>query len=343
MRITVSKVYILCYYKPNPSYQARCSHPMKILFISNNRIGDAILSTGLLAWLVDKYRDADFTVVAGPAAVPLFTDLPQLERLIPFTKQPWAGHWLSLWRSCIGTRWDLVVDLRGSAIAWLLWTRARAVNRPQSSQEHRVVQLARVLRLATPPDPRIWCGDAHLQAAEKLVPGDGPYLAIGPTANWIGKQWPADRFAELCKRLTAPQGLFPRARIMVFGGPGETAAAQPVLRAIPDGQRIDLVGKLDLLTVYACLRKASLYVGNDSGLMHLAAAAGVPTLGLFGPSKETHYAPWGAHAMPVRGTQTFEDIVGAPGYDYHSGQTYMSALSIERVERAVRELMVRIS
>ncbi len=68
---------------------------------------------------------------------------------------------------------------------------------------------------------------------------------------------------------------------------------------------IDLVGKVDLLTAYACLKRARLFVGNDSGLMHLAAAAGAPTLGLFGPSDERLYAPWGPRARVLRGPRDF--------------------------------------
>lgn len=315
---------------------------MKVLFITSNRIGDAILSSGLLGWLVDNYRDATFTVAAGPAAAPLFSDIPRLEKLVTISKQPYAGHWRELWWACATTRWELVVDLRGSAISWLLWTKARMVYRPQFTQEHRVVQLARVLGLDTPLQPRIWCSGVRWDRAAQLVPESNvPLLALGPAANWCGKQWPAGRFAELTLRLTAPDGPFPGARVMLFGGPGEREMALPLLHAIPQANCIDLIGRVDLLTAYACLRKAALYIGNDSGLMHLAAAAGIPTLGLFGPSKEVHYAPWGTHAMAVRGPQSFEDIISAPGYDHRSGQSYMTALSVDRVYRAVNELLAR--
>lgn len=315
---------------------------MKVLFITSNRIGDAILSSGLLGWLVDTYRNASFTVAAGPAAAPLFSDIPRLEKIITLSKQPHAGHWRSLWLACVRTRWEIVVDLRGSAISWLLWTRTRAVYRPQVTQEHRVVQLARVLGLDTPLQPRIWCSGIRWDSADNLIrEGSSPLLAIGPTANWRGKQWPAERFAELIVRLTALDGPFPGSRVMLFGGPGEQEMAQPLVRAIPENKCIDLIGRVDLLTAYTCLRKAALYVGNDSGLMHLAAAAGIPTLGLFGPSKEVHYAPWGPHAMAVRGTQSFEDIISAPGYDHRSGQTYMTSLTVERVYDAVSELLAR--
>ncbi|MEQ1890174.1 MAG: glycosyltransferase family 9 protein [Alphaproteobacteria bacterium] len=315
---------------------------MKVLFITSNRIGDAILSSGLLGVLVDTYRDASFTIAAGPASAPLFTDIPRLDRLITIPKLPYAGHWRKLWLGCATTSWDIVVDLRGTAISWLLWTKARAVYRPQFTQEHRVVQLARVLKLDTPAQPRIWCSGVRWDRAANLVPDSGgPLLALGPAANWCGKQWPAARFVELVARLTATDGLYPGARVMLFGGPGENEMAQPLVRAIPEARRIDLIGRVDLLTAYACLRKAALYIGNDSGLMHLAAAAGIPTLGLFGPSKEVHYAPWGPHALAVRGPQSFEDIIGAPGYDHRSGQSYMTALTVDRVYQAVTELLTR--
>lgn len=313
---------------------------MKILFITSNRIGDAILSTGLLAWLVDTYRVARFTVAAGPAAAPIFADIPRLDRLIPFAKEPHAGHWRRLWKECAGTRWDLVVDLRGSAIGWLLWTRRRAIYRPQFTQEHRVVQLARVLKLDPPPQPRIWCSGVRWDAANRLLPDRGPLLALGPAANWRGKQWPAGRFAELVSHLIAPEGELPGARLLLLGGPGEEEMARPLLQAFPD-QCIDLIGRMDLLTTYACLRRAACYIGNDSGLMHLAAAAGIPTLGLFGPSKEVHYAPWGPHTMAVRGSQSFDDIISAPGYDHLSGQSYMTSLSVTRVYQAAVELLSR--
>ena len=315
---------------------------MKVLFVTSNRIGDAVLSTGLLGWLVDHYREASFTIAAGPAAAPLFMDIPRLDNVISLPKKPYAGHWRTLWRACAPQVWELVVDLRGSALAWLLWTRSRAVFRPQFTEEHRAVQLARVLGLDTPPQPRIWCSGVRWDRAAHLVPeSDAPLLAFGPAANWCGKQWPANRFAELAARLTAPSGPYPGARILLMGGPGEQEMAQPLLRAIPPGRAIDLVGRVDLLTAYACLRKAVLYIGNDSGLMHLAAAAGIPTLGLFGPSREVHYAPWGPHAMAVRGPQSFEDIISTPGYDHRSGQTYMTGLSVDRVYHAVTELLAR--
>ncbi len=73
--------------------------------------------------------------------------------------------------------------------------------------------------------------------------------------------------------------------------------AAPLLTALHDA--IDLVGKLTLPEAAACLARCALFVGNDSGLMHLAAAAGAPTLGLFGPTPAQEYAPAGPRATAV--------------------------------------------
>ncbi len=113
-------------------------------------------------------------------------------------------------------------------------------------------------------------------------------IGLGPTANWAGKVWPAERFVALFHAL---QAALPGARAAVFAGPGaaERAMAAPVLAALPDA--IDLAGRLTLPEAAACLARCRLFVGNDSGLMHLAAAAGTPTLGLFGPTPASEYAP----------------------------------------------------
>ena len=95
---------------------------------------------------------------------------------------------------------------------------------------------------------------------------------------------------------------------MVLGGPDDGKLAASLKDVVMRGQLIDLTGDVDLLTAYACLKRARLFIGNDSGTMHLAAAAGVPTLGLFGPSDERLYGPWGRHAASSRGPRSFEQI-----------------------------------
>src|ERR1700691_1574571 len=266
---------------------------MKILFVTATRIGDAVLSTGLLAYLIGRYPGASITVAAGPLAAPLFEAVPGLKRIIVVDKKKFALHWAKIYLAVAAARWDLVIDLRGSAIAYLLWAGERRTAAKGNSEEHRVRQLARLFDLDPPPAPQLWLAPKHIAVAAILMPPEKPFLAIGPAANWRGKEWRAERFAELAKRLTSAQGPLPGARVAVLAALHERAQAQPVIDALPPGQAVDLVGRADLLTAGAVLRRAALFVGNDTGLMHIAAAAGAPTLGLFGPSLASHYGTWG--------------------------------------------------
>src|SRR5262249_17727274 len=98
---------------------------MNILFVTATRIGDAALSPGLLSHLVETRPGARLTIAAGPLAAPLFEGVPGLARLIAVEKRSFSLHWPLLWAKVAAQRWDLVVDLRGSALAWLLSSRER--------------------------------------------------------------------------------------------------------------------------------------------------------------------------------------------------------------------------
>ena len=290
----------------------------RILFITANRIGDAILSTGVLAHLVEVYPDARFTIACGPVATDIFRAVPQLDRIISMRKQKHHGHWLALWRACINTEWDLIVDLRNSIVSRLLHAKARAYRPAHNTGHHRVEDNAQALRLSPSPDPKIWLDDESLAMAAKIVPSGEKLFALGPTANWPAKQWPCFNFIHLAKRLTASDGVFAKSKILVVAAPNEREQIVPLFNALPSEQIVDCVGH-DLLTVAACLQKCSFFIGNDSGLMHLSAAVGTPTLGLFGPGYEKVYGPWGAKASYVRTIESTAQLLEKeeyPGADY---------------------------
>lgn len=315
---------------------------MRILFITATRVGDAVLSTGLLRHLIDTHPGARVTVACGPAAASLFEAVPGLERLVVLDKMLWSLHWLGLWALTAGRVWDVLVDLRNSSMYYTLPARKRFRMGRSRDDAHRVVQLARVIGLQdAPPAPCIWLTGAHRTLAARLIPAGGPVLAIGPTANWRAKTWPGDHFVELAGRLTGPDGILPGARVAIFGRDDERPQALGLIDSIPAERRIDLVGNLDLSQVAACLERTAFYVGNDSGLMHLAAAAGVPTLGLFGPSREDLYAPWGARTALARTPQSFADIF-PPHFDHRASDSLMGSLSVDVVERTARALWDRI-
>jgi ADP-heptose:LPS heptosyltransferase len=313
---------------------------LNILFITSTRIGDAVLSTSLLDHVIRTHPGARVTIACGPAAAPLFEAVPGLSRIIVMRKRRAALHWLDLWCQVVPKAWSVVVDLRASAIAWLLIADERRVFRPRPAERvHRMVQLGRVFDLPVPPSPHLWTASSHEVAAASIIPTT-PVLALGPTANWRGKTWRAERFAALVERLTGRDGILPNAPVAAFGAPNEREAARPVLEAIPAARRIDLVGHAELLTVYACLKRCAFYVGNDSGLMHIAAAANIPTLGLFGPSRAENYAPWGDKTAVVQTAIPYDDLFG-PGYDHRKTDTLMDSLSLDAVVEAAESLWRR--
>src|SRR5882724_3590746 len=313
---------------------------MHILFVTATRIGDAVLSTGLLAHLIEGHPGGRLTIAAGPVAAPLFEAVPGLERLAVIEKRRWSLHWLPFYAAVATRRWDLVVDLRGSALAWLLRAGERRVMAKGDACEHRVSQLGRLFDLDPPPGPRLWTSPHNERAASALVPPGPPVLAIGPAANWRGKQWRAERFAELAQRLTGAGGPLSGARVAVLAAAHERAQAAPLLAAPAPGGVIDLVGRTDLLTAAAVLRRCSLFIGNDTGLTHIAAAAGIPTLSLFGPSPVEQYAPWGWRTAVVQ-TADPPDTMFPPGFDHRTTDTLMDSLSVEAAEAAARQLWSR--
>jgi ADP-heptose:LPS heptosyltransferase len=312
---------------------------MRILFVTSTRIGDAVLTSGLLHSLVTAHPGAAVTVACGPPAAPLFEAVPGLDRLIVMAKKPCAGHWFRLWAQVAGRYWDKIVDLRGSPVTALVPHGWRRSWRSGRTLEHRVVQVSRLIGLDTPAAPFLYVHPRHTEAAAKLIPGGGPVLALGPTANWRGKEWPIDHFIALCRRLTAPQGALAGARIAVIGAPNERAAAAPLLDAFRGPGLIDLMDT-ELMTACACLSRARVYIGNDSGLMHMAAASGTPTLGLFGPSPDIHYAPYGPACAVVRTPESYAELM-PPGFDVNISHTLMGNLTIDTVEGAARALIVR--
>jgi ADP-heptose:LPS heptosyltransferase len=312
---------------------------MNILFITSTRIGDSVLSSGLLDHLIAEHPGARVTIACGVPAAPLFRSTPGVEKIIALEKRPFAGHWVALWLRTVSTAWDLVVDLRASVLTWTLRTKQRRVFRSAGGDTHRVRQLADLLVLDSPAAPRIHLGDEERARARELVPDGGPVLGVGPTANWVGKQWPGERFAEVISRLTGPGGVLDGARVAVFGAESERQMAEQVLTAVPPDRLINLIGKIDILTAGACLERCALFVGNDSGLMHLAGAVGSPVVGVFGPSREALYAPWGTTGVAVRGPCSYDEMAAAPGFDLAGRDNYMGDLDPGPVVEAAEVLL----
>src|SRR5690606_30403930 len=170
--------------------------------------------------------------------------------------------------------WDIVADMRNSLLSRLYRAKKRYIWSRQRQDRHKVEQVGDVMGLSPPPSPRLWFDTASEKAAAALIPPGGPVLALGPAARWAGKTWPAENFSALALKLTAPEGPLPGARIAVFAAPGEESKARPVIDALPPDRRIDAIARTSPLEAGAAIARCALYIGNDSGLTHTAAATG---------------------------------------------------------------------
>ena len=304
----------------------------RVLFVTSNRIGDCVISSGVIREIGRQVPGARITVACGRPPAPFFRSAPGVERVIVLDKKKLAGHWVDLWKQTVGTRWEMVIDIRGSALSYLIPARRRVVyNRSWETGSRKVEMVSRLMGSATPLDPEIFLDDRARMETEAVIgpqlwnaAGPGPILALAPIAHQPGKSWPADRWGQLVEKLKA-EPRFDGWRFMPVGGPGDRPPATPALEAAgPRG--IDFVGKGDILASAAAIDGAALFVGNDSGLMHVAAALGRPTLGLFGPTEWWLYGPWGPKTRTVASNETRGEF--APIED----------LTVDRVFGAVIEL-----
>jgi|GEM_PF-139183 len=176
----------------------------------------------------------------------------------------------------------------------------RLFTRPlkDDTPRHEVERSLEVLRAlgGTVADDRLelWVGPEDEAYADDVLrrhrPAPGDLLVgLGPAGgNSPLKQWPVDRFIELGRRLLAASP----ARLLVVGGPGEEALGEEMARVLGP-PAINLVGRTTLRQMAAVLRRCRLYVGNDAGPMHVAAAVGTPVVAVFGSSCRHRYIPWG--------------------------------------------------
>lgn len=270
----------------------------RILFITLSNIGDAVLTTPILEALHQCFPHASIDLVADPRSSLVFTHCPYRGRIFHKNKtEGWRGL-IKLIYQLRRIRYDLVADLRTDGLAYLLRAQKRLTKRgiqpvgPHAVEYHWAVVADR-LPLAMPISPcQIWLQAEQMQFAKvclSQLPGSR-WLALGPGANWAPKIWPAPAFIAL---VNAVKSHFDG--VVILGGPWDRARSQLVAANLPL-PHVDLCGTTDLLQAAAVLQQVSLFVGNDSGLGHLAAAVGTPTMTVFGPGQPERYHPWGKNS-----------------------------------------------
>lgn len=307
-----------------------------LLFIAPADLGETVLATGALDYALTRLEAPSLTLVCDPAAAKLFRAAPDVRAVYPWRRDDGAPAWLDLaWR--LGRKsFDLAIDFGRGTSAFTLSAKRRVKRAPARVQQHFVEELSALLDAEQTLTPKLWLDDAARAAAAEAAPGAEPIIALAPGGLTASKRWPPERFAAVARRLAT--GPLSGARVALLGaGLRDTEITRTIASSLDaDGvAALDLGRKLDLLAAAALLERATVCIGNDNVLTHIAAAVGAPTLTLFGPTDERFRAPYGPRTRTLRG-RSLEEIAALPVLDERAA---MEDVSVDAVEAAALDLL----
>jgi heptosyltransferase III len=274
----------------------------RILVITLSNIGDAIMTTPVLIALNEKYPEASIDLVSDVRSSTLFEPCPYIGQIfVRDKKSGWTGY-RRLISELRKTRYDIVIDLRTDFLVYLLKAKRKFKKQSNASTLHMhsvKKHMAAVSRLVgnAMPEAELWDSEQDQQLIATLFPISGRWLAIGPGANFVGKIWPVESYAAVANALSEYID-----GVILLGNAADAALAKRFSNAAKLPVH-NACGNLSLPQSYALLKQCHFYLGNDSGLGHMAAAAGLPTLTLFGPGSPLRYLPWSQQAYFIQDTQ----------------------------------------
>jgi ADP-heptose:LPS heptosyltransferase len=307
-------------------------------------MGDCLLLTSPVAALKAEFPNFRISVLVEQRFVGCFQNNPDFSCVIPMRGK------LSTGRALLTRRFNAIVNLHGGptsfVLACLAWGRRIGAEHYQYSKLYQGVFPS--------PDPAAhttqstlntfrWMGVRAQEPPPLKYPiqmlerdrmrqkfEDRPYAVIHPAALMETKRWPAERFAQIAQSLQDRQ-----LTVVLTCGPGEEHIVSQVAKEVP---ATSIMLGLTIPELAELIRGARLYVGNDSGPMHLAAAVGTPTLAIWGSSDSRRWRPW---SVEHRVIQNPMDCNPCPGYRclVADSPKCIESVTVAQVEDALDEMM----
>lgn len=311
------------------------AQPCSILLVKLSAIGDVVHALPFLEVLRGQFPKARIDWLVEEPAYQVIQGHPALDRIIVSRRKEWGrrvrhpGHIVSVLKEARETarllretRYDWVIDLQGLLKSGLLVGLARGTRKvgmtgfregaslflkerpvPVSYEEHAI---DRYLRVAA------YLGCSWKRARGRVPvskedqetltvwlqnegPGDGPFVAIHPMAEWRTKLWFPDRFALLADRIAQAYPL----RVLFTGAAGDRDIIESIMGNMKE-KAINLAGRTTLQQLACLYERSRLVITTDTGPMHIAAAMGVPVVALFGPTAPWRTGPYGPGHVVVR-------------------------------------------
>ena len=296
---------------------------MKILVISSNLIGDTILSTGVIRFLSKKNPNSKFTFIIGPSAEPIFKNFKSVEKIITISKKKYKMHWLQIFYNCFGKKWDIIIDFRSSLLPYILNHKKKFIFKKKSKLNH-IQQLSDYFGFN--------CSELFIETSKdeedtvlKNISKKFDYFVIFPGGNWAPKIWDVKNYNDLLIRILAQNKNIKF--ILVGSRAEEKVYFHKITKNIDSKSIVNLFGQT-LTQTAAYMKKSKLFIGNDSGLTHMAAATKLKCLVLFGPTNDKIYGPFQKDSHVVRTNES---------YDYFKSikidktKSYMGSISVEKI------------
>lgn len=305
-------------YAVSPTSEESSEHQIRFLIIQTAFLGDAVLTTPLFEAIRKSYPSAKITLLCTPENQQLFESNPHINELLAMDKRGRERRVFSIfrWAQRLKNRFDIALlphrSFRSALIAWLAKIPVRigfensegrfllTEKVPFDWKMHdaeRNLTLLNALGIAS-SSPKFFVPQLSPQNLSELLstfPKDAPWIGINPGSVWKTKQWLPERFAEVADALIEETNC----KILLFGSEKDAEAVNAVVSAMKHVP-VNFCGKTDLKTLAWLIAKCSLFITNDSGPMHIACAADVPVVAIFGPTtRELGFFPYGKKSKVV--------------------------------------------